>query len=219
MRGPFSVAALLATIVGTAVQAKAQMTAERPADSSYRESVRRLQRGDSTVDLLALRMDYAHSSFYAPISPERLRLRSRLHGALGAQNTQAATAAAESLLALNYADIEGHVALVGLALQARDSARARFYTWVARGLFQSFDAPHRGSSDSAAILVVTPDEEVAFGDAMQLERTGRYNTHSCGSRACDAVVFRNARTGADTTITFDITLIFEHTVRPPRRAP
>ena len=182
------------------------------ADSVYAGLVTRLRAGDTTVDFAAMRMAYAHSTLYDPMSASRTALRQRLNAAFGAGDARTAAARADTLLAGNYTDISAHVIRSTLAQQLRDAPQATHHASVARRLVRSLDIEHRGASSVAPILVIDPEEENVYGLVTGLERTSRYTTAQCGQRVCDSTVFHNPRTGRDTTIVFDVTLIAERSI-------
>lgn len=213
------VPAVFAALCALSVHLTAQAPNRRDADSLYQVGIQRLRAGDTAVDFAALRMAYAASSVYEPISPTRKGMRDRLSSAVGAGDVVRARALADSLLGRTFLDIETHIILVALALQFNDTTAAGAHAAIARGLVRSLDGAHRGASAAVPIVIVTADEENAYARALRLEPTGRYKTASCGSQVCDAVVFSNPATGRDTTITFDVSLIFRHTVGTGPRKP
>lgn len=200
-----------ALTLSAAAALPAQATAA--ADSAYAAMLRRASSGDSTIDFAAFRDAYAHSAGYDPMSAERTALHQRLNRSLAAEDIRAATARADSLLAINYTDINAHVIAASLLAQAHDSIAARQHASIARGFMRSLDLAHRGSSVDTPIVIILPDDENVFGLATGLERTAKYTTAECGSRVCDSVVYHNPRTGRDTTIVFDITVIARRSLR------
>jgi hypothetical protein len=177
------------------------------ADTAYATLVSRGRAGDTTIDYRMLRLSYAQTSSYEPISGERAALRTRLDAAFGSGDTRTAKRLADSLLAVTFIDIHAHVIEASLALAVGDSAGAHAHAAIARGLFGSFAGLNGAVGPGTAIVIVTAEEEEAFGMANGLEGTGRYHTSDCGVRVCDSVVFHNSRTRRDTTVVFDITLV------------
>ena len=184
-----------------------------PADSDYARLLGGVRAGDTTVDFQAFRLAYARTSTYDPVSPSRTALRERLNAALASEDLRGAALRADSLLADDYADINAHVIRSSLARQAGDSQTAAHHAAVARGLMRALDLEHRGTSPDNAIVIIDPDEENVYGLMTGLERTDKYTTAPCGERACDSTVFHDPRTGKDTTVVFDISLIAQKALR------
>jgi len=201
----YQCAAAIAAIMLCAATAPAQATTA--ADSTYAQLLARVSGGDTTIDFQSFRLAYAHSSAYDPMSTTRAALHQRMNAALGAGDVTTAAARADSLLAGDYTDISAHVIRAGLAKQSADLPRANRHAAIARGLVRSLDLAHRGGSAASAILLIDPDEENVYGMVTGLQRTANYNTTACGERVCDFTVFHDARSGRDTTIVFDVTMI------------
>lgn len=209
--------ASISTVLGTclAVAAATQTAAQSVArtDSVYLSLRSRVASGDTTIDFHAFRVAYATAACYDPMSEHRVELRQRLYSALAAGNRSLAAVRADSLLLDNYTDINAHVIRANLAIDVKDSSRAQHHAAVARGLMRSLDLANRGASTANPLLIVDPDEESVFGMMSGLERTQKYSTAPCGDRVCDSTVFHDPKTSRDTTIVFDVTLIFDRVLR------
>jgi len=165
-----------------------------------------MARGDTLIDFRALRLAFSRSQQYDPSSSEEARLRRRLRDAISQGDIAALARLSDSLLVHNPVDIEGHVFAASAARQAGDSITARWHAAVARGLGRSFDGAHRGASLQAPIVLIAVSEEESFGRLSGLEYTDSTHLVDCPAGYCDMVVFKNPKTGADTTLYFDVTV-------------
>lgn len=175
-------------------------------DSEYVRLLRRLKRGDTLMDFGSLRMAYAHSTAYNPSSSRDAVLRRLLREALGKGDFHAVGSLADSLLADNPVDVEGHVLAAYASREAGDSATAQLHAAIARGLGRSYDGAHRGASLHTPIVLIAASEEEYYGRLSGLDYTDSTNLVDCPAGYCDVVVYRNPRTGTDTTLFFDLTL-------------
>jgi len=194
-------------MIGTRSVASAQTPKRQIGlDSTYSKLVEQIRRGDTLVDFHLLRMAYAGSQAYDPGSTEDAFLRRRLKEAMGSGDLQVITALSDSLLAHDPVDVEGHVLAAYAARQRGDSVSARRHAAIARGLGRSFDGINRGTGLTSPIFIIAASEEEAYGSLIGLQYTDSTKLVDCPTGYCDVVVFRNPRTGTDTTLYFDLTL-------------
>ncbi|HXT91575.1 MAG TPA: DUF4919 domain-containing protein [Trebonia sp.] len=177
-----------------------------PSGSAYTSLLERVARGDTLIDFQSLRMAYARSATYDPSSHHLATLRRQLREGLGNGDLSGVAALADSMLALNPVDIESHVVAAYTARERGDSVTAQRHAAIARGLGRSFDGAHRGASLEAPVLLVAASEEESFGRMNGLEYMDSTRLVDCPSGYCDVVVFRDPKTGTDTTLFFDLTL-------------
>jgi hypothetical protein len=187
--------------------ASAQENTSKPApDSDYVRLLARLKRGDTLIDFGSLRMAYANSSAYDPSSSRDAFLRHLLRDALGTGDLHTVASLADSLLADNPPDVEGHVLAAYAAREGGDSVAAQLHAAIARGLGRSYDGAHHGASLRSPIVLIAASEEEYYGRLSGLEYTDSTKLVECPAGYCDVVVFKNPRTGSDTTLYFDVTL-------------
>lgn len=198
-------AILLLFLLVTAPPVSAQARASLATDS-YALLLDRLAHFDTLIDFQALRLGYAHSAAYDPSSSVDAVLRRQMHDALGKGDLQTVRVLADSLLIRDPVDIDARVLAAYAARQAGDSVAGQRHAAIARGLGRSFDGAHRGGSLEAPILLIAASEEESFGRLNGLEYTDSTKLVDCPAGYCDAVVFRNPKTGSDTTVFFDLTL-------------
>jgi len=201
--------ALIVTLLLTGaapIAASAQTRAGPPADSEYVRLLAHLKRGDTLIDYRSLRMAYARSSAYDPSSSRDAVLRHSLRYALGKGDLRAVGSLADSLLADNPVDVEGHVLAAYASKESGDSVTARLHAAIARGLGRSYDGAHHGASLHLPIVLIAASEEEYYGRLNGLEYTDSTKLVDCPAGYCDVVVFRNPQTGTDTTLFFDLTL-------------
>ena len=176
------------------------------SDSAYARLLDRLSHFDTLMDFQALRLGYAHSAAYDPSSSVDALLHRQLHDALGKGDLRTVRVLADSLLIRDPVDIDARVLAAYGARQAGDSVTGQRHAAIARGLGRSFDGAHRGASLETPVVLISAAEEKSFGRLNGLEYTDSTKLVDCPAGYCDVVVFRNPKTGTDTTLFFDLTL-------------
>jgi hypothetical protein len=196
---------LLALLISTA-GASAQ-----PSDTDYEGFLTRLQDGDTAIDFRAFRMAYTETDAYAPYSVEADKQVRRLLEALFRDNDfDRAALIADSVLARNHTDIDGHFALMVVSREAGDSARADYHGTVARGLIDSIvGGDTDGRSPSEPWVVISTDEEYTLLRVFGLENQEQ-TLVTCNDHRCDHLQTVDTETGEQVDLYFDIEIPWQH---------
>ncbi|HEY2854919.1 MAG TPA: DUF4919 domain-containing protein [Gemmatimonadaceae bacterium] len=214
------------TIGAAAIAAQAPHTsragtapAKSAADSTYLTRLAVVQAGDTTVDLAALRRQFASTTFYAPYDIHVGERKARMWARLDAQDVAGAGAIADSLLAANYLDADAHVG-AGVSARARgDSLAAARHFAVARCIMRSMESTGDGRTKDRPLFVLSPAEEYSYLGAVGLKRVGSQGLDVCtDGRACDRLEVAPRDGGEKFDLFFDISLPMAHMTRQFKHA-
>ncbi len=125
---------------------------------SYEKLLAAAQADPADADYHTLRMAYTRADSYAPYARHGDAVFA-LRAALQAQNMQAALAACQDLLALNYLDIEAHMAADYAHTVLEDHTAAVYHRTFARGLIDAILASGTGRDFGSAFIVIDTAEE------------------------------------------------------------
>ena len=129
--------------------------------ASYDQLVAKLQAGDTSIDFQALRFAYAETPDFDPNAPPVVSKRDLIQ-AVNAGNLGEALSLANTILAANYTDMDGHYASFIVYDQRGDQVKAEFHRIVAQGLLKSFTDSGDGTSENTPIVVVAASEELSY---------------------------------------------------------
>jgi hypothetical protein len=167
---------------------------------------------DTTLDFTDLRLAYTGSPDYAPYGVRDSDFRKAMYVAADSESFGSAMGWADSILAVNFVDIEAHgVASYALA-QLGDSTRSDYHRWVTTGLLTSIDDSGDGS-EAHPYLVISVAEEYAWASYRGFNRKGIQSLGECNHHPCDSVEFTNRRTQQDTTFHFDVSIPYNAMTR------
>jgi hypothetical protein len=160
------------------------------ATQSYDTLLARVKRGDATVDYLQFRLAFAESPHYFPYEFGS-KSRQAMHTAFASGDHERALAAADSLLAQSFVDIQAHM-VAGQSHSARgDKARSAFHFDVARRLLDSIKGYASGNSPESAILVINLLEEYTLLLVEGYKVVSQAGL-SCAGNPCDLLTGVNA---------------------------
>jgi hypothetical protein len=169
----------------------------------------RLSAGDLAIDYLSLRLAYAESPYYSPYD-FRTESKKAMRAAIDADDCRKALAVADSILKMNYVDIESHLVLARCLERAGDVATARRHATIAQGLLQSIRGYASGRTPDSAIVVISIDEEHAFLAMHGLEQTLVAGVN-CGGHLCDAIQTVDRASGKTQWLYFNVGIPFRWT--------
>jgi len=204
-----SIALVLAVTAADHVGAQSvtQPPSAKTADSVYLALLRPLrERGDTTVDVTALRRALAATSFYSPYDNDRDEQRHRMWTRLDANDAAAASGIADSLLSENFLDLDSQIGAGAAARELGDSTTAERHFAIARAIVRSIESTGDGRSREHPLFVLAPSEEYSYLSVVGLRRSGMQSLTECGGRACDMLEV-TARDGGDQLkLYFDVSL-------------
>jgi hypothetical protein len=151
---------LMMLALGVGFPAMAMAAEPKPAQS-YEELLAKLQAGDTSIDYQALRFAYAETpDFHPDAAPAASK--SDLIQAVRSGNLGDALGLANTILAVNYTDMDAHLASFLVYDSRGDKAKAEFHRAVLRGLMKSLTDTGDGMSEDSAIVVVSVAEEYSY---------------------------------------------------------
>lgn len=165
----------------------------------------RAQAEDPTLDFHALRLEYATTPLYQPYGDRDSEREDSMVAAIQRDSFAVALIWADSLLGDNPVTPNGHAAAGYAAHALHDSVGGAHHWWMARHLLESILHSDAGT-ESSPMVVIAVYEEYALAEYLGLRRGGAQALGECGGHACDAVTFRDSRTGRDTTLHFDVSI-------------
>ena len=124
------------------------------------------------ADYHALRMALTQDDAYAPYVQHSDAVFA-LRAALQAQNMPQVLAACDDMLALNYLDIEAHMAADYAHLRLENSAQSTYHRTFAEGLIDAILATGDGRSFERAIIVISTAEEYVVLRVLGLKPAGQ----------------------------------------------
>ena len=191
-------------------QSPAQPSSAKAADSAYLARLRPLREsGDTTVDVTGLRRALAASSFYSPYDYDRDEQRHRMWARLDASDAAGAAQIADSLLSVNYLDLDTQVGAGAAAKELGDSARAEKHFATARAIIRSIESTGDGRSPEHPLFVIAPAEEYSYLSVVGLRRSGMQSLTQCGGHACDALEVTPRDGGQKFTMYFEVSLALD----------
>ena len=143
------------------IVAPAAGAAESKPVPSYDELVAKLQAGDTAIDFQAFRFAYAETPNFDPNAPPAADKRELIR-AVNSGDLGLALDLANTILAVNYTDIDAHYASFLVYEQRGDQAKAELHRLIAQGLLSSFTASGDGTTEKTPIVVVTAAEEYSY---------------------------------------------------------
>lgn len=193
--------------VAIAIALPCRLTAQ-DADANARQiydSLKaRLLAGDTVIDYRAFRFAYAGTAEYDPFGAFTGDVREQMMNAYyRSGDPAAARQAADSLLALNYVDIDAHMITALTSATLGDTARTRFHASVARGLTASIEQPGVGNSPDAPYEIIGVVEEDALL-RMRGWRRGNQSQVTCQDKPCDRMEVSRPSTGETQVLYFDV---------------
>ncbi len=190
------------------------------ATEAYEAMVKRLQGGDFTVDFKALRLAYAASPQYAPVSTKGLGLRDQVQKALEEKRFDAALAYAERWLDVQYLNPFAHLGAAGAYDGQQQADKAAFHRRIADRLYESVCGPDEGQSLDRPCQVISTDEEIYYLVRHGFELGGRREATCANSVPCDIFEVREPQSDLLVDIHFDISLPlkFQQQAEPPQPA-
>lgn len=185
--------------------------AQQPGEpSTYATLLAQLQAGEEAVDFRALRMAYTETDTYSPYSIDAKEQRQRMFEALFRDNDLDRTALiADSVLAMNYTDMDGHFALMVTHGEVGDSTRSAFHRTILQGLIDSIVGEADGRSPSMPWVVISTDEEYALLRVFGLENQEQ-SLVNCNGHRCDHLRTLDPETNEVIDIYFDIEIPWQH---------
>lgn len=192
---------LLIAALAASPPAAAQEAAEFPA------LLARFQKGDTTVDVRALRMAYTRTEAYHPYDSADSETQGAMWEHLRAGRHAEAARAAEALLAKDWLDIAPHMAAaMAYAAQDADSA-SDLHAFAVRALVGSIGGPEDGRSAEAPMHVINVSEEYAWLNYHGL-RADRQGVRPCGTSRCDVFTVRG-KAGNEFQLFFDVGMMYD----------
>ena len=184
---------------------------------TYRDYVGRLTQGETEIDYSAFRLAYAASDGYAPYDTDTSDRRRRMLSALfDADDPARALAVADSVLALNYTDIDGHFISMIASRDQDDPARSAFHERIGSGLVASIRTSGEGTTPTSPWHVISVDEEYALLRYFGLQIEQQAMTDCNGSR-CDHLVIQEPGANDPTDLYFDVSIPWDYLQRQSRR--
>jgi Domain of unknown function (DUF4919) len=184
--------------------------AQDPDGAGYGVLLARLQGGDTNVDYRALRLAYARTPGYAPYATDETHRMQRIRSAADGRDFVTALMIADTMLAVNYTDIDAHVFAMYASSHIGDDPRSRFHRAIVRGLVDSIMNTASGDSPSSPYVVISVDEEYAALRVVGLRVEGQGLADCAGGHQCDQMEVVDADTGARSTLYFDVSIPMQH---------
>lgn len=125
----------------------------------YRDYVKRIKAGDTTINYFYFRIAYAKSKDYDPTNTNIVRYLSNMYESAKDTSFKEAGLMADKILKKNYAHIGAHLVAAWARGKAGDSLGQQFHRKVAKNLIQSILATGDGKSMKSAYLVINVSEE------------------------------------------------------------
>jgi hypothetical protein len=128
---------------------------------NYDEVVAKLQAGNTSIDFQAFRFAYAETPDFDPNAPPAADKRDLIR-AVNSGDLGQALDLANTILAVNYTDIDAHYASFLVYDQRGDQPKAELHRLIAQGLLKSFTASGDGTTEKTPIVVVAASEEYSY---------------------------------------------------------
>jgi hypothetical protein len=158
--------------------------------------------GDS-VDYGELRLAWVRDERYSPYgSPSDEHFR-RLRPALDADDLPLARSLLDSIIAFEFVSIAAHVSLADVAARMGDEAVSASHRRIANGMLRSILESGSGTN-AAPWVVISVREEYALLHHLGLRMLRQGLTRCAGGQPCDALSVRNAETGEERELYFDV---------------
>lgn len=173
-----------------------------PAPTTFATLLDRAKRGDATLDFQALRMAYTDTPEYSPYGSDR-DSRQKMFAALSANEYPNALEFAQTILAKNFLDLNGHF---GAFISHRelghtdDAARHKF---LFEGLIHSIENSGDGKAPATAFVVISTDEEYVLLNWRGLRAAGQALINQDG-HSYDRMTAVNSKTNETVTYFFNI---------------
>ena len=206
---PMRTVLLLLVLWPSAVVAQGELALDSLDATDYEDAVRRLHAVDLDVDFQTMRFAFALTDAYDPYDTEPRQQRQRLNEHLYQHDApEAALLVADSLLAVNYVDMDAHYG-AGVAHDRLGHAdEAAFHFEVFEGLLDSLLRTATGTEDDP-FVVVRVDEEYILIAVLRLELRGQ-SLVDCANTQCDRMELHDPSDGGDVDLFFDVSLPFGH---------
>jgi hypothetical protein len=196
-------AAALSFVLSSAPGSSAQTPQQHGAAPTYDELVARAKRSDANVDYLALRNAYAESPHYDPYGSKVGALQSEMFDAYRRADCAAVLAKAESILAVDFVDVDAHL-LAGLCHGKLGNEQAmRREREAARGLIDSILQSGDGKSEESAFVVIEVAEEYSLLRLLGLRPSNQALVHAQG-HSYDRFDTTSNATGQQVVVFFNV---------------
>jgi hypothetical protein len=170
--------------------------------STYADLLQRAKKGDPTLDFKDLRFAYTETADYNPYGDTR-DSRQRMFAALDAKEYDHVRALAETILAKNFLDLNGHFGAFIAHRELGNSQKADLHKFMFEGLVRSIEKSGDGKSPETAFVVISVDEEYVLLNWRGLRPTGQELVNQNG-HSFDLMKAVDSKTNATVSYYFNI---------------
>ncbi len=138
------------------------------AEAGYEELLVQAKAQDPALDFAALRLAYTRTPEYDPYAADEAALEAA-GKALQDKDYALVRQQAESILARNYVDLDGHILAFEAATALGDEGAKKQHGYMLDGLFGAIVKHGDGRSQASAWVVISPREEFIVARLMEAE--------------------------------------------------